>query len=1572
MPAWREVSRLFAADRTREFCMNLVNPISKLELTVPPGTSVIEDVLRRYFDEYLCTRLLKYTIDPFLQGIYDLLDESNTYMSPEVAAEAATRRSLLEPQINRWKEMSLLTLGAHVVGGAGGDLEDPSEIVRATNSKYFRMLAQLRAILDGWARERTSVESARPLFEEIIDRAFKELSKRGMEGFMRLSDMIFRPMKDTLTLINDSNYTETYMPSDFIENSISYLSSEEFELPIKGPSDEDFYELHTHKILYAAYLRLNVANRLLEQLIQPALLLPGGLSLEAGDVDPEVKSEQQRPPEAAKKAKKGGVSFGGTQTKPIGRASDEYERLDGGEAVAPNTTTGDLRGGQDEEHQRQLKNIKNKIIAFVSAHQALLEWYATRTSKHLPINDKLLLGARTPEALDGVNTKRFASTSDGPLLWTDLTTEVHKPHAAEDRKYVPHTARIRHCNGPGHVISAYVLKNQLLLYTDRNSRSKDSEAQAGAAGPASIWELSDAPRTDSTPICDVPIDVLFGDFNNLVIYLNQHHPTILVPCLLQETKLFQHGLGNLFNPFPHSIRAALALLGDTVLKNSELCALFPWQTYTVFVAVCLRIYVAASLSKRERIIQNKLLDQDDGILRDQLEKREVTIVTERGRYALEMKPFQQPEEGKTAQLPDEPSAMLPVVQAVALSNEVLYQLHVFQLDHIPLLDVIDSTLSANATDTEVALDYVTNDSFMQPSDPTAFASERISLYETIYPHERNSICEDNLIDCASVISLVKFVSEVASDEPFLEAMIKVLPVVCQSREMREKCESISMTNPAFRAYCSQALACSLMGGYRNNIKRPPLRVCLEVLRWMQSQPDLTGLDDRLVAHFLRENAVFHIRNNAAFHDSICMLFPQWINFERRRVPRGMNKVRGILANKLCLGVQLDHVLLNALYDEVHGSGKSKGMKVFRRPRVEFVKFMTKKIKEAAVHHCVKAYFDGERFEFPRLDDYLSETYRDSIIHYVQTLDPNQISKGFNAWMHKINLSPAGVETMTFVHKLYVNREPTKAIRGVLKTMQFADFLKCLFFFFYMRPHYAKRVIPLPRSVFEEQLQARAFRYGIDLSAGEHVPLSLGLLYSCSLTGCGRVLTTVAQFEGPGCYGNNRTCLDLEHGMVACKPKKSAKAKDLPVANAATTTNVKSPGFSKAKKDFLAARSRLLALQKNHSIDSSDKRYTDAELKLKTNRRTLSSIAAKAARRLVKMWLRRPCHTEPVVTVPKLGAIVTINRLKDKLDTRQFTVCPELTCARDTVHTPSMVYCNGFSCGFCDAELRTNLSRPMCRNCRQIMLVQPGQAIRVGPGAVPDLVKTAAVISRVHTSKTPLMATGRPSRKKSRTTPTSSDNESDSSSSRSDDSSSSPSSSPSPRGSQRGIGLVKVGKKNRTDPLSPRFTQQQQQQQEQVFSRLPPSSPARVYLDVDEDEKIDLYDASPPTPKFSTAAGTPVSSFDEEDVGYITPPATSRTNETTEKTVPTAPARRVPIKRNQVRKLVGSKYSRSYRDLWFCYELLDQQEGRWGEFYFCGDCYSPIMSQSMGFFTLQQILYFIRHGMRTMDSVRSYL
>ena len=65
--------------------------------------------------------------------------------------------------------------------------------------------------------------------------------------------------------------------------------------------------------------------------------------------------------------------------------------------------------------------------------------------------------------------------------------------------------------------------------------------------------------------------------------------------------------------------------------------------------------------------------------------------------------------------------------------------------------------------------------------------------------------------------------------------IEILSPSNTAREMREKCDKISMSNPAFRNYSVQALACSLVGGYRSSTKRPPLHVCLQVMRWVQQQ-----------------------------------------------------------------------------------------------------------------------------------------------------------------------------------------------------------------------------------------------------------------------------------------------------------------------------------------------------------------------------------------------------------------------------------------------------------------------------------------------------------------------------------------------------------------------------------------------------------------------------------------------------------------------------------------------------------------------------------------------------------------
>ena len=1261
--SWRERPELLCADGSRTDSMRLVNPATHLRIETKNYS--LEEVLRLFVENHRKQTLLRETVPSAMRKFLDKATQVRE-RSPSAEASAWFNPADYNGAVEKWIS-TLKNEERPVVDQRTGltctsllaskslyalRLEFEQVVTRTFDHAVARALSQHNQ--SDPARDRIATFVAYAKKEALV--FVRESNVRALEdGFLGLSDLALRTFKQSLALFNPEAHDDD--PQNKADRN-AYLVN---EVP------EDLYEDDSTKYYskYAHFKADGPSPEIIDHYIYYLVLI-------RVNVAQHLLAELVRP---------------------------ALERPSGKKSVVAFSPESSWRG--QEEQFRELKNIETKLETFIASHMAAMHWYQGRLNRRQTVKDVEVL-------------------SEG-FFWRDLCPQMEGVHAPEDRKYVLSSARIESLSTPAVEALTYLRK----ACPERERLYSTGEVKRSVA-PKTIYGYFENPRAVSPKLVNQvpkklsPSDLLLG----AVIALGLSEEMVLyekIFCDFEATRLFfsrkQDRLVDFLLLMQLECFRDKRLLPPQLVSDLEaMRGRISTKTHSIVLALMLRIYVARILSEEEAAHQEAFIEgckltmpRGTHSVRDAIAALRLMEITRRTAYLLQNEP------SKLEPLAEKESALMlgeeqvrtisDIDHALKASRNFTYQLNVFERDHCNLLDAICTF--EDERDARSGMLVSSDAALCEPNE----RFQGLSSYEVYYPDQKNCLCQDNLIDCAKPMSKIRFLSDVSSTDPWVNGITKVQPGVCQIREMVRTNSNIIRTNNAYRGYAYQALACTLIGGYRESTVRLGAADAMPVMRWIQTMPSSRPIM-YLIAQALRENSIMHLRHNVSFHDAVSALFSSYHNFECKNVPDSVNHLRRSLLKALSKESNKSLVdigpLVVSLADKAEKLFKDKTIDVFRRPRVDRTKHLCKCFKAACIDHCTAAYMahitGGGDVNFrPEIGPLPPKAEQDAIVHYVRTLDAKEASNDV-ACLRKIGVSEDAVAKMMSVLKMFAARRSDDEMTAIMKSIDTGDLLRCYFFYYMLRYQDTISSVPLPSSWASATESALRDRYGFT-DESQPLPRNVASMYFCSpLLGCGRRLTAVAQESGgSGAYGNDYMTMNWNQGTLVCRPKRTNKP-----AQKKSTPN------SKEIKAPKVANRLVSATEKLSKLEEGTKKYEKAQLKVSDLTATTVTTMKKEFRRQIRLLFKRPCEHAVCVPVLALGNVIQACEVKEKRVSHEYTFCPRRGCGAGTIFSTDMIDANGFSCVLCNAEQRENLRRPSCMVCNKILLTQHGDELPIAP------------------------------------------------------------------------------------------------------------------------------------------------------------------------------------------------------------------------------------------------------------------
>lgn len=940
------------------------------------------------------------------------------------------------------------------------------------------------------------------VFRDMAQRYKQTLGQELPERF-KVCRLAFIPFEEGLVLFNSTDFRQQYLPKDFMTNADYILKHFDILTLCKdqhGNANTSIKRpiLEGHSIFWLMHIRLNAALALLENgldsFIQALVAGSNGSQKEAATLP--------------------GSSTG--SKPPVNVTLPKSAQLPTTDASEPRVwiSSNDLR----ETLQNESEGIRAKLTEYVKCHSSLVEYFLAQLNKRQPIHDDSILpdGGSNDAATD---------------LWASIKPRSNYlgPFFPEDRRYIEYIQRPRVviATPPGQMAHHYLNRwcasippssspttaDQHLLVHCLTSIKSNKLTWRTLVPPPQVPDQDLGLRftlPGSGGKRSIDMKVILGDLDGLIWWLQNEASTEQRTCLYNDCERFEKAGWN-YKAHPSVVRA----LSDGSWWTAD--RIPNKNHYVILMAVLVAVYCATVTMET----LSKLYDIRQARFGEKLS----LVNIERSRMLSNIVADSSAKKDPYTYEPPK-QCTIPTSLAVDGPREKLYHLHesmrtleetIFQLQkfihsHLPLAHAM--------------LVHCSDAKGSGPSDAAVMDSNKTgsgvfggnwnaSLFQVYHPFGGARVMsEDMLIDCATRESFVKFIADSSNKEPLLDGQQKAMPVRCHTRDYVKKTERIVFSNAAYSRYCLMNLYCSLVGGYRSARVKPRFERCLEVYNQFKDldRLDLNDMNQFLRKHkfialnTLRENTVFHIRTNEAFHQAVIMSFDGYRGFEDKWLQECMDTTRSMFDKGMTMQA-IDNRICE-LY------GKNTPF-VYRRLKTDFYRYSWNRLKDVLCKRVVQHFMQDDQFEWPDVLTIEKESLR-YLIHIVKQLDPHSDSFNYAEVLEKLGCSKQTTTLIQTIEAMFARDGQISAMETLLETLSEEEHLLAFAFFHLLRCRASIRLLDLTAAETEAQVEAITRRTGVCES--ELPPISSGMINFCSIAACNKRKTPVVQERGNKYYG----------------------------------------------------------------------------------------------------------------------------------------------------------------------------------------------------------------------------------------------------------------------------------------------------------------------------------------------------------------------------------------------------------------------------------------------------------------------
>lgn len=1193
------------------------------------------------------------------------------------------------------------------------------------------------------------------IFRDMTER-FRYNFDRELPEQFKACRLAFIPFEDGLKLLGDKKFRDEYLPKDFMTNPQYILKNFDIiSLPHSGTKALSRPSiLDGHYVFWLAHIRINAALELIEtglDILVHALVTAPTKSGSAGGEGPQNKSPDQASVASAS------VNASNNSTAATSGQKSSYPIPKS--AQIPASSGSEPRVWISSSNMQSLlsnevEGIRAKLAEYVKGHNKLITFLQTRMLAGDPIHDDAILPV--PVTSENVSVTPTPEEEKVREIWLSIKPDSNYlgPYFPEDRRYIEYIQKpkVVMTTPPGQLAHYYLSKWCIGVVDASKVQQQQPQILIGCLLTEKTehitWTISRPPSMTYLPGDDNPpnplffcfpgskgsvldLQLIFGDFRAFVWWIqNQAEPDIL-SSLYQDCGGFER-FGWNYKAHP---KAAKALADGTWFKGADKTRK---TSYVILMSLLVVVHCATIImTYLQRLYELRLSRFGDKLAAIKVERSVMyhSIVSKSPKDILYYDPDQ-------ASLPPKRERLEQLHESMRALNETIYQVHKFINSHLPLAHamVVNCTNEKGEGPTDANLTAVDSEI---TGVKCVVGSSAPSLYELFYPYGGAQVmCEEHLVDCATRESYLKFISDTSTKDPLIEGQTKATPARCHTRDTERRIARIVFSNAAYSRYCALNLYCTMLGAYRHCKTRPRFEKSLQVFGKYGDleRVDLFEVNTFLKKHkfialnTLRENMVFHIRNNEAFHQAVIMSFQGYRAFEDSWLQECTDSIRQMFDQGIPMAT------IDANICSIYGKNTPF---VYRRLKTDFYKYIWNRVKDVLCRRLVGEFMHLDEFTWPDVLALSKESIQ-YLIQVVKNIDPESDAFDYGTVLSELGCSDNSIVMIKTVEATFAKEGQIPAMESMLDTLDEKEHLLIFAFFHLLRSRCSIRVLDLTRDETEAQIEAITKRAGVSLA--EPLPISNALIHFCSIAACNKRKTPVIQEKGNRYFGNSDVAWNLETNSPVCKPKKPPKSssgksggskrsgqkrkkssavkqkknnnkvpdQDSVVGGGGSDSDDSGDEEEKehnhndgedsddddedgesgkslpvAIREFTNKAKQITEKRKSSKSSSvsdasttpsaQDPKLAEWSKKLEELRENVFKAAKKEANRFVRRIFDLPCEDAVLDSYCTIGKVIERSFIKEKTDVECYTHCPLCGCA--TVFRTDMVYANGILYSF---------------------------------------------------------------------------------------------------------------------------------------------------------------------------------------------------------------------------------------------------------------------------------------------------